>query len=179
MKMTSRKLADLLKQRLQHENRSFFFDREKDTLRVEDQTTKKGITLELPPIIAKWETKKEEAIDEIVYYVSEAMEAMEGSGQEMSGKEAGIYPVIRSTSFPDQTSDGIPLVYDDHTAETRIYYALDLGKTYRLIDSAYARERKLDKRTDQGDGVIQSPLSSFSCETGYGCGQLFLFFQGE
>ena len=47
MKMTSRKLADLLKQRLQHENRSFFFDREKDTLRVEDQTTKKGITLEL------------------------------------------------------------------------------------------------------------------------------------
>ncbi len=79
--------------------------------------------------------EKEEAIDEIVYYVSEAMEAMEGSGQEMSGKEAGIYPVIRSTSFPDQTSDGIPLVYDDHTAETRIYYALDLGKTYRLIDS--------------------------------------------
>lgn len=58
MKMTSRKLADLLKQRLQDENRSFFFDREKDTLRVEDQTTKKGITLELPPIIAKWETKK-------------------------------------------------------------------------------------------------------------------------
>ncbi|MEC3656646.1 DUF1444 domain-containing protein [Bacillus siamensis] len=135
MKMTSRKLSDLLKQRLQHENRSFFFDREKDTLRVEDQTTKKGITLELPPIIAKWETKKEEAIDEIVYYVSEAMEAMGGSGQEMSGKEAGIYPVIRSTSFPDQTGDGIPLVYDDHTAETRIYYALDLGKTYRLIDS--------------------------------------------
>ena len=24
----------------------------------------------------------------------------------------------------------------DHTAETRIYYALDLGKTYRLIDES-------------------------------------------
>ncbi|MCI3987464.1 DUF1444 domain-containing protein, partial [Bacillus vallismortis] len=35
MKMTSRKLSDIMKQRLQHENRSFLFDREKDTLRVE------------------------------------------------------------------------------------------------------------------------------------------------
>lgn len=77
MKMTSRKLSDILKQRLQHENRSFLFDREKDTLRVEDQTTKKGITLDLPPIIAKWELKKDEAIDEIVYYVSEAMTAID------------------------------------------------------------------------------------------------------
>ncbi|WP_146627631.1 DUF1444 family protein, partial [Streptococcus pneumoniae] len=84
---TSRKLSDILKQRLQHENRSFLFDREKDTLRVEDQTTKKGITLDLPPIIAKWELKKDEAIDEIVYYVSEAMTAMEGKAQEMTGKE--------------------------------------------------------------------------------------------
>lgn len=140
MKMTSRKLSDILKQRLQHENRSFLFDREKDTLRVEDQTTKKGITLDLPPIIAKWELKKDEAIDEIVYYVSEAMTAMEGKAQEMTGKETRIYPVIRSTSFPDKSSEDIPLIYDDHTAETRIYYALDLGKTYRLID-----QRMLEK----------------------------------
>jgi hypothetical protein len=37
----------------------------------------------------------------------------------------------------------------------------------------------IHEESHQGDGVIQSPLSSFSCETGYGCGQLFLFFQGE
>ena len=45
-----------------------------------------------------------------------------------------IYPVIRSTSFPEETSDGHRFIMKDHTVETRIYYALDLGTTYRLID---------------------------------------------
>jgi uncharacterized protein YtpQ (UPF0354 family) len=54
--------------------------------------------------------------------------------QELTGKEKGIFPVIRSTSFPEESSDGIKLIFEEHTAETRIYYALDLGKSYRLID---------------------------------------------
>lgn len=58
MKMTSRKLSDILKKRLQNESWTFYFDREKDTLRIEDKATEKGITLELPGIIAKWEQKK-------------------------------------------------------------------------------------------------------------------------
>src|SRR5690606_10560473 len=31
--------------------------------------------------------------------------------------------------------EGVPFLVDEHTAETRIYYALDIGTTYRLIDS--------------------------------------------
>lgn len=57
------------------------------------------------------------------------------SQAELSGKEKNIFPVIRSTSFPSEAEEGIPFLYDHHTAETRIYYALDLGTTYRLIDS--------------------------------------------
>jgi uncharacterized protein YtpQ (UPF0354 family) len=53
---------------------------------------------------------------------------------QLSGKERNIYPVIRSTSFPAEAEEGVPFFFDDHTAETRIYYALDMGKTYRLID---------------------------------------------
>lgn len=65
---------------------------------------------------------------------------MKGQSQEMEGRESLIYPVIRSTSFPEKSSAGVPLVFDGHTAETRIYYALDLGNTYRLID-----EKMLEK----------------------------------
>lgn len=35
-------------------------------------------------------------------------------------------------------------MYDDHTAETRIYYALDLGKTYRLIDENLLKKEQWD-----------------------------------
>lgn len=133
MKMTSRKLVEILREKLSHPKWSFDFDRKKDTLRVEDASTKKGVTLSLPGIIAKWETSKEKAIDEVVYYVEEALTVM-SEKQVLTGKEKSVFPVIRSTSFPTETNEGIKLMFSEHTAETRIYYALDLGNTYRLID---------------------------------------------
>lgn len=133
MKMTSRKMSELIKERLQNKAWTSQFDRERDQLRIEDETTKKGMTISLPGIIAKWEEKKETALDELIYYIEEALTAM-NDRQELTGKEKGIFPVIRSTSFPQESSDGIKLMFEDHTAETRIYYALDLGNSYRLID---------------------------------------------
>ncbi|WP_226670182.1 DUF1444 domain-containing protein [Metabacillus litoralis] len=133
MKMTSRKLVELLKEKLAKPEWQFDFDREKDTLRVEDFHSNKGVTLSLPRIISKWENTKEKAIDEVVYYVKEALVVM-NEEQEITGKEKSVFPVIRSTSFPSESNEGNKLFYSEHTAETRIYYALDLGKTYRLID---------------------------------------------
>ncbi|MBT2680731.1 DUF1444 domain-containing protein [Bacillus sp. ISL-35] len=132
--MDSRKMRKELENRLQHPDRTFSYDREKDQLRIENKNTGRGITIALPGIVAKWQDHKEKAIDEVVYYVSEGLNAME-SQLELSGKEKNIFPVIRSTSFPSEAEEGTPFLYDDHTAETRIYYALDLGTTYRLIDS--------------------------------------------
>ncbi|MBT2692936.1 DUF1444 domain-containing protein [Bacillus sp. ISL-55] len=134
MKMDSRKMRKELEDRLQHPDRTFSYDREKDQLRIENKNTGRGITIAIPGIVAKWQDHKEKAIDEVVYYVTEGLNAME-SQVELSGKEKNIFPVIRSTSFPSEAEEGVPFLYDDHTAETRIYYALDLGTTYRLIDS--------------------------------------------
>lgn len=131
--MDSKKMKRLLEEKLKHPDRKITFDREKDTLRIEQKETGRGITITLPGIIAKWNEQKEKAIDETVYYVVEGLNAMEDQAQ-LSGHEKNIFPVIRSTSFPAEAEEGVPFFYDDHTAETRIYYALDMGKTYRLID---------------------------------------------
>ncbi|RAK21201.1 uncharacterized protein YtpQ (UPF0354 family) [Anoxybacillus vitaminiphilus] len=133
MKMDSKQMRKEIEKRLAHYDWVFLFDAKKDTLRVENKEIKKGVTISLPGIIAKWEEKKEAAIDEVVYYIEQTLTSMNET-HSLSGKEKDIYPVIRSTSFPLETSEGIPLIYDEHTAETRIYYALDLGSTYRLID---------------------------------------------
>jgi uncharacterized protein YtpQ (UPF0354 family) len=142
-KMNSQKMRKLLEERLTSSGWSFLFDREKDTLRVEHQKTKKGVTISLPGLIAKWEEKKEAALDEMVYYIKEALRVMNDE-QQVTGKEKRIYPVIRSTSFPDKSNEDVPLIYDEHTAETRIYYALDLGNTYRLLDEKLIRKENLD-----------------------------------
>ncbi|WP_210364885.1 DUF1444 domain-containing protein [Bacillus sp. REN3] len=143
--MDSRKMRKELEERLKHPGRSFKYDREKDQLRIENTDTGRGITVALPGIIAKWQDQKEKAIDEVVYYISEGLEAME-STPELSGSEKRIFPVIRSTSFPAEAEEGVPFLYDDHTAETRIYYALDMGKTYRLIDEKLLEKEGWEKR---------------------------------
>lgn len=58
----------------------------------------------------------------------------------LTGQDQKIYPVIRSTSFPTEVTNGIKLVCDEHTAETRIYYALDLEQKYTLIDEDILKE---------------------------------------
>ncbi|MBY0124136.1 DUF1444 domain-containing protein [Bacillus sp. S/N-304-OC-R1] len=133
--MDSIKMKKELEQRLAKDNRTFSFDRKKDELRIENKETGKGITISLPGIIAKWENRKEKAIDEVVYYVEEGLQAMEDAPIQLTGFEKNIFPVIRSTSFPIQSEEDVPFFTDEHTAETRIYYALDQGTTYRLIDT--------------------------------------------
>ncbi|RST76437.1 DUF1444 domain-containing protein [Siminovitchia acidinfaciens] len=145
MKMNERKMRQELESRLQNDDRTFTYDREKENLRIENTTTGKGIDIALPGIVAKWHVKKEKAIEEVVYYVEEALDVM-GREQTVTGSEKKIYPVIRSTSFPVESEDGNKFLTDDHTAETRIFYALDLGKTYRLIDEKLIEKEGLDPK---------------------------------
>lgn len=134
MKMDSRKMRMILEERLSKPGRTFSYNRDKDELRIENEATNKGITLSLAGIVARWHQHKEKAIDEIVYYIEEGLEAMD-SEPIMAGGEKKIFPVIRSASFPVEAEEGNPFLTDEHTAETRIYYAYDMGKSYRLIDS--------------------------------------------
>lgn len=133
--MDTKKLRKELEKRLKHPSRHFIFDREKDQLRIENIRTGQGITVSLPGIIAKWQEQKDAAIDEVVYFVEEGLQAM-GKSVSLTGNESKIFPVIRSTSFPTEAKENVRFIFDEHTAETRIYYALDQGSSYRLIDES-------------------------------------------
>ena len=134
MKMDSKKMRKELESRLAAKDRVITYDREKDQLRIESELVGKGITISLPGIVAKWHVEKEKAIDEVVYYIEEGLRAMEDPVQ-LADHEKRIFPVIRSSSFPKEAEESVPFLIDEHTAETKIYYAYDMGKTYRLIDS--------------------------------------------
>ncbi|MEK3890340.1 DUF1444 domain-containing protein [Bacillus sp. FSL K6-3431] len=143
--MNESQLRKELENRLEKPGRIFTYDRQKESLRIENEETGKGIDVALSGIVAKWHVQKEKAIDEVVYYVEEAIEVM-GKEQRVAGSERKVYPVIRSTSFPTESEDGITLMTDEHTAETRIYYALDLGNTYRLLDEDLIKKDGLDPK---------------------------------
>jgi uncharacterized protein YtpQ (UPF0354 family) len=134
MKMDSMKMKRELESRLAGDDRLITYDREKDQLRIENKIIGKGITISLGGIVAKWHTEKESAIDEVIYYVEEGLRAMTDTVQ-LTDHEKKIFPVIRSTSFPLEAEEGIAFLTDEHTAETKIYYAYDMGTTYRLLDS--------------------------------------------
>ncbi|OZU89680.1 DUF1444 domain-containing protein [Virgibacillus indicus] len=135
MKMNSIKLKKILEDRLANENYRTSFNRDKDTFRIEWKESKQGITITLPNVVAKYNQRGEVAIDELIDHITEALRIM-NKEYNLTGMEKNIYPVIRATSFPTETKSGAKLVCKDHTAETRIFYALDMGKSYRLIDEA-------------------------------------------
>ncbi|MFG6148238.1 DUF1444 domain-containing protein [Halobacillus sp. B23F22_1] len=133
MKITSIKMKKILEERFQREDWKTIFNRDKDTFRIEWKDSGKGITITLPNVIAKYERRGEPAVEELADHVEEALRIMNET-HSLNGKEKNIFPVIRAGSFPTETDSGKKLVYADHTAETRIYYALDLGKSYQFID---------------------------------------------
>lgn len=133
MKMTSIKMKNILGDRLKNPEYRTSFNRDKDIFRVEWKETKKGISINLPQVIAKYNVRGNIAIDELIEHIEEALSIM-NKEPELKGNENRIFPVIRSTSFPQETKDGKKLVTKEHTAETRVFYALDLGKSYQLID---------------------------------------------
>ncbi|MFL1623396.1 DUF1444 domain-containing protein [Staphylococcus capitis] len=128
-------MRDKLKARLIHLNVDFKFDREEETLRIYRTDNHKGVTIKLNAIVAKYEEQKDKIIDEIVYYVEEAIAQMGDHSLEKM-ENIKIMPVVRATSFDKKTKEGHSFIYSEHTAETNIYYALDLCKSYRLIDES-------------------------------------------
>lgn len=139
MSMTSLKMKRLLESRLDDSKYRTSYNRDKDTLRVEWKESNEGLSIKLPTVVAKYNNRGEEAVEELEAHIVESLRIM-NQEHHLSGKEKHIFPVIRATSFATKMKDGTKLLTREHTAETRIYYALDLGKSYRLIDQSMVEE---------------------------------------
>ncbi|WP_251519770.1 MULTISPECIES: DUF1444 domain-containing protein [Staphylococcus] len=138
-------MRDKLKERLSHLNVKFSYNREEETLRISREDNGKGVTVKLDTIVAKYKEQKENIVDEIAYYVTEAIGQMKD--QDISELEnIEVMPVLRSPSFDKKDKNGVPFVIECHTAETNIYYAVDLGKSYRLINEKMLEQMNLTQQ---------------------------------
>ncbi len=145
MTMKRIKLKRILEDEFKQQDYRTSYNRDEDVFRVEWKETREGVSVKLPSVIAKYNERGQVALDDLVAHLKQGL-AMMNLDYDLTNNEANIYPVIRSTSFPIETKAGKKLVYKEHTAETRIFYALDIGKSYRLIDESmlsdtWTRER--------------------------------------
>jgi len=145
MSMTSLKMKRIIEERLSDLDIRTSFNRDNNTMRIELRETREGINIRIPNVITKYNQHGDQAIDELELYLRKSLEMMKET-QSLIGKEKSIYPVIRATSFPKKTKAGKQLITKDHTAETRIFYALDLGKSYQLIDRLMMEEANLTEQ---------------------------------
>ncbi|MEN1968180.1 DUF1444 domain-containing protein [Lentibacillus sp. N15] len=162
MKMTSIKMKKWLEERLAGPDYRISYNRDKDTFRIEWKDTKQGVTITLPNVVGKYNERGSVAVDDLVGHITESLRIMH-QDYELTGMEKAIFPVIRATSFPTETKAGTTLVTKEHTAETRIFYALDLGKSYRLIDEPMlTKEGWTNERIDE---IATFNVRSLSTET--------------
>lgn len=134
--MNSDQLVALLKKRLGKHRFTYQFDKKYDKLRLNHKTLGHGMDLSLPGILTKYNEKQHAAIDEVIYTIEQTFLAMEIEKEQGFSTSTKIYPVIRATSYPQSSKEGHAFITTEHTAETRIFYALDVGKTYRFIDES-------------------------------------------
>lgn len=139
MSMSSIQLKRHLENRFNQPEYRTSYQRDKDIFRLEWRHSGKGISIKLGLVAAKYNERGKIVLEELEEHLTEALKIMNEEHQ-LKGMEKNIFPVIRSTSFPKETKRGETLVTTDHTAETRIYYALDLGRSYRLIDHSLLQE---------------------------------------
>lgn len=134
------------------------YDRENEILRIERQEDKFGVNVRLGPIVAKAKVSGKSAVDDVIDYIEKALAMPEDVN--LSGNEGSILPVIRSASFAKTTKSGEELVHSPHTAETEVFYALDFGDRYRLIE-----QRHLNEYTREDiDRFARANLERFSTE---------------
>ncbi|WP_280769958.1 DUF1444 domain-containing protein [Salipaludibacillus daqingensis] len=119
--------------KLTNENWVTSFDREQGTLRIIDKRVDKGVTINLDNLTPKFEKNKDQALEETMKMITEGLRLLTAEVS-LTGNEQHIFPVIRTTSFETETNDGRKLLHSDHTAETKIFYAVDQGNSYSLID---------------------------------------------
>ena len=91
-------MRDKLKERLNHLDVKFSFNRDEETLRISRTDNNQGVTVKLSTIVAKYKQQQENVVDEIVYYVEEAIEQMKEK-QVTDIENIQIMPVLRSPSF--------------------------------------------------------------------------------
>ncbi|MFX3673163.1 MAG: DUF1444 domain-containing protein [Paenisporosarcina sp.] len=177
--MNSEQLIERLKQKLSDIHFTWDYDKKADRVRLNHKKLNKGMEISLPEILAKFEVKKEKAIDEVVYTISQTFRAMEKEIDGISEMNQPIYPVIRSTSFPLKSNEGSKFLTTEHTAETRIYYALDLGNTYRLIDENMCAKMNAEETFIKETARFQVRKLSTDLKEDHVAGNIFYFLNAN
>lgn len=131
----------LIEAEITNENWTTSFDRDHDTLKIMDKRVDKGVTIQLTNLRKKFEegADKEATLQETMQTITEGMRLLVDKVS-ISGREDSIYPVLRTGSFQKEKEDGTALVYDEHTSETVIFYAVDEGASYTMIDEQMLEE---------------------------------------
>jgi uncharacterized protein YtpQ (UPF0354 family) len=167
------------------------WDREKDVLHIHFDTEHKPFLISLRQVLERLEEEKrdpDQVVEELMKQIEIVAEAAKTRPTiNLMGREHLVYPVLRSTSFPLETKRGEKLVYEPHTAESRIYYALDLGQSYTLIDQemvsrsgwteqslkerALFNLRRLDNKAKR-DRVAENDFYFISPQDGYAASRI-------
>lgn len=160
MKETIVTVKNKLQAALAAEPYRYAFERETGTLKINDTCSANAVTIQLGELVKQVEQKGEAALAKQVYYVTNSFKAAQTTKQ-VHPHQDELFPVIRSSSFPRETKTGEQFLTTEHTAETRIYYVLDLGNTYRLLtmkDTAILSEAEIKQLAERNLNKKTIPL---------------------
>lgn len=103
--------------------------------------------------------KSDKKVEELIFYIENNLLAQNKFSLDKISKEdflKNIFPVVRATTFAKNSKER--LISKEHTNETKIFYSLDLGNSYRLISEDILSYYDVSK--EELDNLAQSNLQN-------------------
>lgn len=136
--ITAQQMRKQLEKAIQEMQWQATWHKEEEKLSIDILHADKPFDISIPQTMSRMKRENiapEKMIEEIMEQTMIMSEAMLKRGKlSLIGQDRHVFPVMRSSSFPHETLDAKPLLFEEHSAESRIYYAVDLGKSYVIID---------------------------------------------
>lgn len=136
--MKAQELRRTLEQLCSQHNWQTKWKKDEEKLEVYVDDADKPFEIKIPLVLQRIQQEDNGAnlvINDVINQIKIVVESMQKrQSLTLTGHDKNIFPVMRSAAFPKETKNGKKLITEEHTAESHIYYALDLGKSYTLID---------------------------------------------
>lgn len=151
-------------------------DENEDHILVKNlSNTNLGFSLSISAILSKLQKGDEreqvrESADKIIEMARVSLQT-----KSLQHHEDQIFPVFRSRSHPIE-KQGQRFLYREHTPESMIFYALDLGKSYSLIDEDMLKHSGYNEDEIHRFAIENVKKLDTSYKTDEVAGNVFYFF---
>lgn len=151
--------------------------------RLQSRTDDRAIGLPIHDLEAQLDRveRKEDRLATILAFAERVTKALPATEQsiDLHKQQGQLYPILRSAAFAEGSGDGPRLVSREHTAESSVFYAIDFGDAYALVNETMLRDDQISADDIHNWALANLKKLSNEPKMDFVAGNQYYFFSGD